>query len=197
MSRTKKLSDSDVLNIAFEVIAREGFHSFTFEQVSKAVKLSPAALVKRFKSKKRLALLARNERWDRNVGRIGSQKIDELEGLSGMFKFLELIAQSVNSRRLGEHAIWLGTEACSHKSRKKVGDYFENTRKIFARFLAEAVQRNELDKNIDCRTLSKTLEALVQGAIFQFAFLDERDIELHIKDHFRVILKPYALVKMP
>lgn len=52
MGRPKKISDSEILLIAFEVISREGFESFTFEQVSKATKLSPAALVKRFKTKK-------------------------------------------------------------------------------------------------------------------------------------------------
>lgn len=192
MSRTKKISDSDILDKAFDVISREGFDSFTFEQVSKAVKLSPAALVKRFKTKKKLALLARNERWDRNLGKVDPQVIDALKGLDGIYKFLSIIAASVNSNRLGEHAVWLGTEACSIKSRKKVAAYFENTRAIFKRLVQESIQNNELDSSIDPRSFAKTLECLVQGAIFQFAFLDERDIDGHIKNHFKLVLKPYT-----
>lgn len=187
------MSDSDLLEIAFDVIAREGFTSFTFEQVGKAVKLSPAALVKRFKTKKQLALLARNQKWERNIGEIESQKFKELEGLNGIFDFLTVIANSVNSKRLNEHVIWLGTEAGNPRSRKKVAAYFETTRNVFQKLLKEAIERGELSKKIDPKPFSKTLEALVQGAIFQFAFLDERDIEFHLKVHFKTVLAPYIL----
>lgn len=78
MSRTKKISDSRVLDMAFDVISKEGFQSFTFEQVGKAVGLSPATLVKRFKNKKRLALLARNQKWEHNIGQIESDRFKQL-----------------------------------------------------------------------------------------------------------------------
>jgi len=191
MSRTKKISDSEVLDKAFNVIAREGFQSFTFEQVGKAVGLSPAALVKRFKTKNQLALLARNQKWEINIGQADSEKLKELYGLKGIFDFLTIIASSVNSKRLGEHAIWLGTEACHHRSKKKVAGYFETTRGVFQKLLTEAIISGELSKTIESRTFAKTLEALVQGAIFQFAFLEERSIDVHLKEHFLVVLRPF------
>lgn len=196
MSRTKKLSDSKVLTLAFHVIAREGFTSFTFKQVGKEVGLSPAALVKRFKTKKNLALLARNQRWEENLGQVQSEKFNELFGLKGIFDFLDIIAESVNSKRLGEHAVWLGTEACHFRSRKKVAAYFEVARSIFCKLLAQAIQSNELSNKIEPEQFSKTLEALVQGAIFQFAFLEERSIKNHLKGHIRLMLEPYAKVNL-
>lgn len=187
------MSDSEVLLRAFDVISREGFHSFTYEQVARAVGLSPAALVKRFKSKTRLARLARNQKWDENLGRINPEHIDALKGLAGLWAFLKVISLSINSKRLGEHAVWLGTEAGSPGTKKKVADYFESTRQIFARLLHEAIKSGELSRDIEPKSFAKTLEALVQGAIFQFAFLDERDIEVHLKSHIRTLLKPYVL----
>jgi AcrR family transcriptional regulator len=183
------MSDSEVLIAAFDVIAREGFSSFTFAQVGKVVRLSPAALVKRFKNKNRLALLARNLKWEQNLGQIDSEKFEKLSGLEGIFEFLGIIARSVNSNRLGEHAIWLGKEACHPQSKKKVAAYFEATRSIFLRLVIEAVENGQLKNVENARELAKTMEALVQGAIFQFAFLSERDVEAHLKDHFRVLLK--------
>ena len=121
MARPKKISDSDILLMAFEVISVEGFESFTFEQVAKATGLSPAALVKRFKTKKHMAYLARNQKWDENLVKMNSKKIDQLNGLDGIFEFLHLIAKSVDSKRLGEHVRWLGTEAGEPKTKKKVG----------------------------------------------------------------------------
>lgn len=188
------MSDSKVLELAFDVIAREGFSSFTFEQVAKVVGLSPAALVKRFKNKNNLALLARNQKWDQNLGQIGSEDFDKLKGLKGIYDFLGIIARSVNSKRLGEHAMWLGKEACHPRSKKKVSSYFATTRAIFSNLVLQAIASGEL-KNIVCeRELAKTMEALVQGGIFQFAFLNERDIEIHLKDHFKVLLKPYVVL---
>ena len=193
MSRTKKISDSEVLDIAFDVIAREGFTSFTFEQIGKAVKLSPAALVKRFKTKHQLALLARNQKWEQNIGLTESEKFKDLQGLKGIFDFLTIISNSVNSKRLGEHAIWLGTEACNHRSKKKVAAYFEVTRNVFQKLLVEATEKKELSAKIEPKILAKTLEALVQGAIFQFSFLNEDNIELHLKKHFELVLAPYII----
>ncbi len=46
---------------------------------------------------------------------------------------------------------------------------------------------------VSTKELANTLEALVQGAIFQFAFLNERDIEVHLKAHIRALLRPYAV----
>lgn len=193
MSRTKKMSDSRVLELAFNVIASEGFSSFTFEQVAKVVRLSPAALVKRFKNKNNLALLARNQKWDQNLGQIGSEDFDNLKGLKGIYDFLGIIARSVNSKRLGEHAMWLGKEACHPRSKKKVSAYFETTRDIFSTLILQAIASGELKNIVSTKELANTLEALVQGAIFQFAFLNERDIEVHLKAHIRALLRPYAV----
>lgn len=185
------MSDSEVLIKAFDVIAREGFSSFTFEQVGKVVELSPAALVKRFKNKSQLALLARNLKWEQNLERIDSEKFEKLSGLKGIFDFLSIIAQSVNSNNLGEHAMWLGKEACHPRSKRKVAEYFETTRTIFFRLIAQAIEKDELMRMDNTNEFAKTLEALVQGAIFQFAFLNERSIETHLRDHFKLMLKPY------
>ncbi|MBX9768251.1 MAG: TetR family transcriptional regulator [Bdellovibrionales bacterium] len=185
------MSDSEVLLKAFDVIACEGFSSFTFEQVGRVVGLSPAALVKRFKNKSQLALLARNLKWEQNLDRIDSERFEKMSGLKGIFDFLSIIAQSVNSNRLGEHAMWLGKEACHPKSKRRVADYFETTRGIFVRLLTEAIEKGELIRMDNPKEFARTLEALVQGAIFQFAFLNERSIETHLRDHFRLILNPY------
>lgn len=193
MGRPKKLSDHDLLDRAFDVISHEGFDSFTFAQVGKAVGLSPAALVKRFKTKKQLATLARNKRWDNNLSAIDKSHISSLKGLQGIFDFIHLIALSVDSKKLGEHARWLGTEACDSRSKKKVAAYFETTRKILERLLSEAHKAKEISLPLSPKVFAKTLEALIQGAIFQFAFLDERSIGTHLKDHVQTILEPYMI----
>lgn len=195
MARTKKTSDSEVLSAAFDVIAREGFESFTFEQVAKATGLSPAALVKRFKTKKQMAFLARNQKWDENLGHVNADKIQNLTGLQGLRDFIIIIAKSVDSNRLGEHLRWLGTEAEDSKAKKKVAAYFGETRKIIQRLLGEAVIRKELKKIPDVKDYAMTLEALVQGSIFQFGFLSEKGIQKHLISRIESALLPYLETK--
>lgn len=172
--RTKKLSDSEVLGLAFEVISREGFESFTLEQVGKATSLSPASLIKRFKSKKNLALLARNRRWDENLA-VNAERSNYSEiGVEGLFKMVELIAKSVDSNRLGEHARWLGTESLLPKSKKKVSSYFAKTREVLRQHIDEAQKKNEITNRVSSQELALNLEAFIQGVIFQHIFLPDR-----------------------
>lgn len=190
--KTKKISDISVLLKAFEVISREGFESFTLNQVSKATGLSPATLIKRFKTKKNLAQLARNAKWEQNLS-VGVEKIKyEDKGLAGIFKLIAIIAESVDSKRLGEHARWLGTEALSPKSRRKVSDYFQMTREIFEKHIKEAQQSKGINNEVSAKDLSYCLEAYVQGVIFQYIFLYEQPhIANHLQKKVEFFLKPY------
>lgn len=169
--KTKKISDSKVLDIAFTVISREGFDSFTLAQVSKATTLSPAALIKRFKTKRNLALLARNRRWDENLAIHKESMNYPQTGLEGLYKMVERIANSVDSRRLGEHARWLGTESLSLQSKKKVSLYFERTRSILQKHIEEAQNLNEIKRTVSSVDLALNLEAFIQGVIFQYIFI--------------------------
>jgi AcrR family transcriptional regulator len=193
MARPKKLSDSDLLHVAFDVSSREGFDSFTLRQVARSANLSPAALIKRFKSKQRLATLARRHRWDSNLGEFQESAPIQHRGIEGVRHFVSLIAKSVDSKRLAEHGRAFGAEARDRNAKKNVAAYFVATRGILTRLIGEAVMDNELIGVKDCEKLAFTLEALIQGAIFQFAFLNEHDIEHHLQSHVSAFLQPYLV----
>jgi AcrR family transcriptional regulator len=190
MARPKKISDSECLERAFEVISREGFESFTLKQVAKATGLSPAALIKRFKTKRQLARAARDRKWDVNLQQMQRGQPASAKGLDGLFKFIRVIARSVDSKRLGEHARLLGSQADDPQSKRKVAAYFQGTRELLALSLREAADEGAL-REIDAEKLAWSLEALIQGAIFQFAFLGTRGIEAHLRDHVATFLEPY------
>lgn len=191
MSRPKKLSDSELLNVAYDVSGREGFDSFTLRQVSRSADISPAALIKRFKSKKRLVLLARQHRWQSTLDQFRENAPESLRGLRGLFHFVSQVAKSVSSKRLAEHASAFGVDASDIRTRKVVGSYFSATRSLIARLLREAAAQGELTELADPDRLAFTLEALMQGAIFQFAFLGESNIEAHLHAHMHTFLAPY------
>jgi AcrR family transcriptional regulator len=190
MTRPKKLSDSELLFQAFDVIAREGFDSFTLQQVGRYTELSPAALIKRFKTKQRLAEQARDCKWDANLGQFAGAPMHH-RGLNAVQELVTLIARSVASKRLGEHAVLLGQQACDPVAKRKVAAYFATTRAILRRALEEAVEDGELVALVEPEAMSWTVEALIQGAIFQFAFLSTHDVEQHLQTHVERLLRPY------
>lgn len=183
MARPKKFSDSEILKKSFRVISHEGFESFTLAQVARATQLSPAALIKRFGSKARLATLARDQRWaDTLATTQGAAAVGS--GLAGIFSLVELIARNVDSKRLGEHLRLLAAQALDPKARRRVAASFATTREILARHLAEAnIAKSE--------ELAVTLEALIQGTIFQYGFLltDTISIEAHLKQQVATFLE--------
>lgn len=186
------MSDSEALELAFDVISGKGFDSFTLKDVSKATKLSPATLIKRFKDKRNLALLARNTRWDNNLAITLNSEREAKKGLVGIFDLVNLISKSVDSERLGEHAIWLGMESLKPKSRKKVADYFETTRNKLRLHIQEAQAQGEISRKISSSDLGINLEAFIQGVIFQFIFLPkEQHISTHLKTSVDFFLDPY------
>ena len=191
MARPKKLSDSDLLRVAYDVSSREGFDSFTLHQVARASALSPAALVKRFKSKRQLAAMAREHRWESTLQLFSGEASARPKGLSGLRHLVSLIATSVESKRLAEHARAFGAEERSARARRKVAAYFARTRAAIGDLIAEAIADEELVNVKDTVRLAFTLEALIQGSIFQFAFLDERNLEGHMQAHIEMFLKPY------
>jgi AcrR family transcriptional regulator len=190
MGRPKKISDDACLERAFEVISREGFESFTLAQVAKAVGLSPAALIKRFGTKERLGRAARDRKWDANFEQISTAHAGSSRGLTALFQFVKLIARSVDSKRLGEHMRLFGSQADEPRSRKKVGAYFQSTRERLAICLREACEDGEI-RRVDEKRIACTLEALIQGAIFQFGFLNVRGIDTHLQEHVSTFLEPY------
>lgn len=185
MGRPKTISDSELLDRAFEVISREGFESFTFQQVGRAVGLSAPALVKRYKSKKRLALLARNQKWERNLSRMNADEVDALSGLDGISGFLLLIARSVDSKKLGEHASWLGAEASDPRSKRKVAVYFEQARSILKRLLHEAVKKRGARKSDRSGLLCNHLRSTYSGLHLSICIFGK-------EKHKRALRVPYS-----
>jgi AcrR family transcriptional regulator len=194
MTRPKKLRDSELLFQAFDVIAREGFESFTLQQVGRRTDLSPAALIKRFNSKAQLAIQARDCKWDANLGQF-DDAVSHRRGIPAIRELIELIARSVTSKRLGEHAIFLGQQAGDPVARRKLAAYFASTRAILRRALEEAVHDGDLVESVEPESMAWTMEALIQGAIFQFAFLNAHDIEEHLQTHIDRLLAAYRCAR--
>jgi AcrR family transcriptional regulator len=189
MSRPKKLSDSELLFAAYDVIGREGFESFTLQQVAKRMDLSPAALVKRFKTKEQLARAARKCKWDADLGQMESAGDNPTRGVAAVMRFVSLIATTVKSKRPGEHGALFSQDVSDPQSKRKVAAYFQSTRDVLRRALREAVEDKELNADLDPEKMSWTLEALIQGAIFQFSFLNEHDVGAHLRTHVERLLE--------
>lgn len=181
-----------MLDAAYTIAAREGFHSFTLKQVARSADISPAAMIKRFRTKSRLVSLARQHRWESDINALRLNTAPELRGIRGIRHFVSLVATSVASKRLSEHLLAFGIEHASSASRRKVGGYFADVRSMLTKLLQEAVDDRELGA-IDPANIAFVLEALIQGSIFQYAFLERHDLKNHLLGHVNAFLEVYSV----
>lgn len=191
MGRPKLFTDEEVLAKAFSIISKEGFDSFTLEQVSEVTGIAPATLIRRFKTKRNLAIKSRDWQWNYNLSLIEKNQLNKSgEGLKGLESLIHQISQSVDSDNLGEHLRLLSDDLANPELRTTATNFFKWTRKIIKDLLDQAIIKGEL-KDLNSLEMSFHLEALIQGIIFQFAFYPEKSIEYKLLKHINLALIPY------
>lgn len=192
MGRPKLITDDDILAQAFPVISKEGFESFTLEQVSEVTGLAPATLIRRFKTKKQLAFLSRNWKWNQILNYTDSN-LSLNEGLDGIFHLVKEIAKSLEHTRMSEHLKLLAEDIEHPLLKETASTYFQWTRDILKKFILQSVEKKELNNKINAEELSFHIEALIQGTIFQFSFLKDKCIETQLITQINYALKPYII----
>src|SRR5260221_10439477 len=95
MTRTKTISDGEVLDAAFGVMISKGPFEFTLTDVAKAAGIAPATLIQRFKDKRNLivAAFARdNEHFAQRLSRLPVRRSE-----SDVIKVFRLLSPNISN----------------------------------------------------------------------------------------------------
>ena len=185
MSRIKKSTDSEVLVKALKVICSKGPNSFTLQDISSVVKLSPATLLQRFGTKEKLLRRAFGEA-DTEIHGFSKKG----EGTKGLVHFLCELGSFYNSERLDQHLVLLANDLAKPKLKKTANERFNFIRERILAFLQQAQEKGELDRARDLNALVFDIEALWHGAVIQWAFLRHTNCESWIKERIESFLRP-------
>lgn len=176
MTRTKKLSDSEVLRLALKVIVDRGPDSFTLGEVSKKTRLSPATLIQRFKTKNNLLLEAlKQDQADFSVWIQQESEKWKNQGTHGVVEFLSSMFQGFNGENLGEHVALLAKDFSDPKLHRMAKERMETVRKTIREILGESLKK-------DMNEFTYQIEAVWHGSVIQWGFIKQGSLREWVSD---------------
>lgn len=199
MSRPQRVTNEAIYIAAHEIIMQHGPNGLTFQTLSKATGLVPAALVRRLKSKQQLfievdtyclkmaadTLAEAAERFDSALDAI-------VHGLSSDMGF----AVSANIYINGLAFLLKGLE--TPELYKNYQAAFKRQEHDIRLLLEKAKTQMELRQDTDCVELAKLLQITQQGACHMWIMSQEEPIEKCIERHLRTLLEAYKVnVRLP
>lgn len=196
MARPRSISSQDILAAAYDLIMDIGPSKLTFERLGEKVGLVPAALVRRFKSKKQLMLEIDQyalELTNKEVFKAMSEARSPIEAIIVQFitemKFATTIERFAN-----------GQEFLLYDFRDS--DLYTNYRLTFERRHLQIVQllvraqEDGLLTGIDnFNQLARHLEIVVHGIGHVWAMTGEYTIDEYIRRYVNLALKPYIRIQ--
>jgi AcrR family transcriptional regulator len=196
MARPKSVDDQTIVAEAYDLLMERGPSGLTFEQLGARVGLVPAALVRRFATKKQLLLAV-----DQYALKLTNAKSREamsktsspIEGIVAQFTTELGFASSVDRFVNGQEFLLMDL-------RDK--DLYTNYRTSFQRrhqqiveLLEQAQAAGELEKIENVAELARHLQMILHGSGHVWAMTEEAPIETYIAEHVQLALAPYRKKK--
>lgn len=191
MPRPRTASDEQILQAATRAMARLGPSDLTLADVAREAGLSPAALVKRFGSKRGLLLA---------VSRAGASGMDacfemvrekHASPLAALVAAATDFAAAVKTPdEMGNHLAFLQIDVCDPDFREPMRQMSRDMLRGYERLLDEAVAADELRK-CDTRALARVLNATVGGSMIAWAVFRTGTAKNWVKKDVETLLAPY------
>jgi len=192
MPRPRTVEDSAVLDAAGEVAMRVGPGQLTLGLVGAEIGLSPATLLQRFGSKRRL-LLAMAERWaDRADAPLVAARPEHDSPLESLLAGLTALAAGVNSpERLATSLGYLQLDMTDPDFRRLALAGQRRVRGRIEELVREAVEAGEL-AGCEPAELAAALHNAFNGSLVTWGLCREGALEDWVRRQLGLLLEPYA-----
>lgn len=184
--RPKIISDLELLELATEVVLQHGPQAFTLRQIAQHAKVSPATLVKRFKSRDRLLNACIVHHSSKMLSTTPAPGF-RIEG------YLQEQLRHQNKNNFIQHLSLLAKDMSEPALRKLAQKYFENFRRTISQILKND-RRFQLHR--DHETFVFLLEAQFHGAVMQGAFLKNTSIQKSVQSRMSEFMKGMTGVEL-
>ena len=200
--RPRSVSDADILHAAARVISRVGPGALTLADVSDAVGLTPAALLRRFGSKRGLLLAVTADGAREVAARFAERlRIVEEGGGPAVAAVLEELCDhtEVLSRpeELANHLAFLQLDLRDADFRQHALDYVEAERKGVRALLEIAMRRGELASTTgmpaDADTLARAVQIARHGSLLLASMRPSSDGASRLRRDVEQVLAPYRM----
>lgn len=193
MSRTRTISDEQVLNATITLVGQHGVAKLTFASLSAYTGLSGATLVQRFGTKRQLLTAVTKHCLQSMVPILTEAQTNYPSPLQALYAAFETMASAVTS--VGEFAngqIFFYLALTDPETNELLRQSMTESRVKIQQLLNDAVEAKELN-TCDTRALALTLQSQYEGAITTWLVYQGGDIQSWVKDQLDEVIKPHTI----
>lgn len=190
--RPRKASDDVVFAAAHRVMSRVGAGELTLAHIAAEAGVTPGALVQRFGSKKGLLLRlsAGLPEWTRRL--FAQFRRTHRSPLGALRAYAECVAlMGEGPGGLAHHLGYLQLDLSDPDLHRHVKAQARATRRAIHALLDDAIAAGELAPATDTRALARTVEAIVVGSLFTWAFYRKGRVTTWVQHDLDTVLGPY------
>jgi AcrR family transcriptional regulator len=190
MGRRQSVTDEAILMATMRAMAKYGPVDLTLAHVADDVGLSPAALIKRFGSKRDLLLAVSNAGGKGMAEQFAALRArsSPLEALIDATTFLAKHTRS--AEELAHHLAFLQTDVTDPDFRKPMLAMTRATLAGYQQLLDDAVAKREL-RACDTTKLARLLDAVVAGSLIAWGVVRKGTAEAWVRADVEAALAPY------
>lgn len=190
--RPQKATDDEIFAAAYRAMQRLGPNELTLAQIAAEAGLTAGALVQRFGSKRQLQIALAREVAASADDMVRALRTKHASALDTIMDYADCMAQmAATPEALVRNLRYLTADIADPELRKPLIRQSHGTIAALRELLDEAVQRRELRRATDTRSLARTLSTLIGGALFSWAVLREGTASQYMREHVNDLLDPY------
>lgn len=196
MGRPRSVSDQTIIAEAYDLLMEHGPANLTFDRLGARVKLVPAALVRRFRTKQQLILEVDRyalERTDTKVKEAMEKTSSPVDAILAQFTTELAFASTIERFINGQEFLMMDFRDNNLYTNYQMS--FEHRHQQVVELLQKAQEAGDLEGVDDLQELARHLEMLLHGAGHVWAVTQDGSIEDHIARHVQFALQPYRKKK--
>jgi AcrR family transcriptional regulator len=190
--RRQKVSDDDIFAAAQRAMMQRGPHELTLADIAVEAGVTPGRLVQRFGGKREL-LLALSARFAKSTGPVfaglRSAHRSPLAALRAYAACLASLAPTPEA--LLRNLAYLQIDLTDPAFRGHLVDNARAGRKEIESLVRAAAAAGELHKQVDARSLARTVETVVSGSLMTWACYREGSAVEWVRRDLEAVLKPH------
>lgn len=193
MSRPRTISDDVILRATMDAMGRHGPLELTLAHVAEAVGITPAALIKRFGSKRELLLAVSRAGTADTAAAFAHQRAAAPSPLAALIDATLSLARATRSpEEAAHHLAFLHTDVTDPDFRAPMLEITRAMLDGYAALIREAIAAREL-AGCDPRALARVLYAIVGGSMIAWAVVRQGTAEAWVRADVEAALAPYRV----
>ena len=198
MGRLQKVTDDEVFAAAQRVMSRRGPHELTLADIAEEAGVTAGRLVQRFGSKRAL-LVALSERFAGSAAPVFAGLRAAHDGpLAAVRAYAACMADlAPTPEALLRNLAYLQGDLADEGLRGHLEENARASRKEIEALLQAAVAAGELRREVDVRSLARTVETVISGSLMTWATYREGKAADWIGGDLEAVLRPWLDQRQP